>query len=217
MSYWSLVFENFSKELTIVITSALPISELRGTIPLAILKFNFPWWKTFPLAIFGNILPIIPLLFLLGPISSALSKFKIGKLFFNWLFNHTRRKSKIIEKYKSLGLMIFVAIPLPLTGAWTGAIASFLFGIRFKSAFIAIFLGILVAGTIVTTLTMMGIIGAIIVGIVFLGLVGSNILFIFRKQKKTGCSAVGFSALASGARGHGFKSPHPDSLHSKDL
>ncbi|RKY85110.1 hypothetical protein DRQ11_10460, partial [candidate division KSB1 bacterium] len=78
--------------------------------------------------------------------------------FFDWLFRRTRKRSAVIEKYEALGLLLFVAIPLPVTGAWTGTVAAFIFGIRFRLAFPAIVGGILVAGVVVS-LVSLGVIG----------------------------------------------------------
>lgn len=179
------LFKFKNNELITLFISSLPISELRGAIPLAILKFNFPWWKAYILSIIGNMIPIIPLLLLLESVSSYLRKFKIWDIFFNWLFTRTRRKSDLIEKYENLGLMLFVAIPLPATGAWTGCVAAFLFGIKFKSAFLFIFLGVMIAGILVTTLTLLGTLGAIITGIVLLILIIGGIISLIKDQKRT--------------------------------
>jgi len=100
----------------------------------------------------------------LDPLSRYLSKFSRPRKFFEWLFSRTRKRSQIVERYKMLGLAAFVAIPLPVTGAWTGAIAAFLFGIKFKHAIWAILLGVLIAATIVTSLSVIGKWGAIIAG-----------------------------------------------------
>jgi uncharacterized membrane protein len=96
-------------------------------------------------------LPIIPLLLFLGPVSDYLRRFSWGDLFFSWLFARTRRK--YIQEHENFGLTalaIFVAIPLPMTGAWTGCAVAFLLGFRFWPAFAAIAAGVLLAGVIVT-------------------------------------------------------------------
>jgi len=80
----------------------------------------------------------------------------LGK-FFDWWFTRTKKRSKIIEEYGTLGLILFVAIPLPMTGAWSGCVASYLLGMRLRYAFPAIALGVIIAG-IVVTLTTVGII-----------------------------------------------------------
>lgn len=144
-------------EFLIILTAALPISELRGAIPLGLIM-NIPLFKTFLLAIMGNLIPVIPLLFLFRPVSELLRRQVIFKRFFDWYLNKTKERAKIIEKFQALGLAIFVAIPLPFTGAWTGAIAASLFGLRFRYAFLAIMLGVVLAGIIVAILSVLGII-----------------------------------------------------------
>jgi uncharacterized membrane protein len=95
-------------------------------------------------------------MFLLNPVSERLRKFPLCKRFFDWLFERTKKKADVIQKYEALGLAIFVAIPLPMTGAWSGAVAASLFKIRFRYAFPAIFLGVIGAAIIVTILCLLG-------------------------------------------------------------
>jgi uncharacterized membrane protein len=144
------------KEYVVMIVAALPISELRGAIPLA-LSLGMPMGKAFFLSIAGNISFIIPALFLLEPISSRLRKCRLWSHFFDWVFEHTKKKSNVIQKYEALGLAIFVAIPLPMTGAWSGVIAASLFKIKFRYAFMAIVAGVIGAGLIVAALCALGI------------------------------------------------------------
>jgi len=144
------------KEYIVIIFGALPISELRGAIPLA-LSFGMPMHKAFWLSVLGNIIPIAPALFLLEPVSTRLRKFKAWSRFFDWVFERTKKNSDAIQKYEALGLAIFVAIPLPMTGAWSGVIAASLFKIRFRYAFIAITAGVIGAGLIVSILCALGI------------------------------------------------------------
>lgn len=146
-----------SKELLIILTAASPILELRGAIPLG-LSLGESTAKVLSLAIVGNLLPVVPLLLLLQPVSSCLRHLRLWRRFFDWLFERTKRKAGLIEKYEVLGLVLFVAIPLPVTGAWTGCVAATLFKIRFRYAFVAILLGISIAAIIVTTLSQLGII-----------------------------------------------------------
>lgn len=143
-----------SKELIIIIIAALPISELRGALPLALGAFHFPLMKAFSLSILGNIIPIIPVLFFLNYFSQYCMRHNWGKKFFTWWFNRTRKHSEIIEKYEALGLAIFVGIPLPMTGAWSGCVAAYLLGIKFRYAFPAIISGVIIAGIIVTLTTL---------------------------------------------------------------
>ncbi|MBN1872005.1 MAG: small multi-drug export protein [Candidatus Omnitrophica bacterium] len=143
-------------EVVTIIISALPVSELRGAIPLAI-AMKQPVLKTLLLAYLGNMLPVIPLLALLEPVSNRLRHIPLWRRFFDWLFERTKKRAEVVQRYESLGLILLVAIPLPATGAWTGCIAASLFKIRFKYALFSIFIGVLIAGIVVTLLTLMGI------------------------------------------------------------
>jgi len=145
----------FPKEWVVMIVAALPISELRGAIPLG-LFYGMSLSKAFWLSLIGNVSFVGPALFLLEPVSQRLRKFKIWAKFFDWVFERTKKKAQTIQKYEALGLAIFVAIPLPMTGAWSGVIAASLFKIRFSYAFIAIVAGVIVAGLIVSVLCSLG-------------------------------------------------------------
>jgi len=154
-----------SRELIVVLISMLPILELRGALPIAINLFHIPWYWAFLLALLGNLIPVPIILLLLEYVAKIVCKVKIGERFINWLFTRTRARSHIIQKYERIGLVLFVAIPLPMTGAWTGSIAAFLLGIKFRYAFLAILCGIIIAGIIVTCLSLLGWTGALIAGI----------------------------------------------------
>ncbi len=155
---------NISQELIILTISALPVVELRGALPIAINLFHMPWYKALCLAVIGNLLPVPILLLFLDSLAKAVSHIDIGQRVVNRVFDHTRRRGKAIEKYEKIGLTLFVAIPLPITGAWTGSIAAFLLGLRFKYAFLSILIGVIIAGAIVTSLCLLGWLGAAIAG-----------------------------------------------------
>ena len=142
-------------ELVTVIISALPVAELRGGIPAAFAMGLAPL-EAFTLAVTGNLLPAIPLLLLLEPVSNSVRHLPVFGQFFDWLYKRTSRKAGIIEKYEAIGLALFVAIPLPMTGMWTGAVAASIFKIPIKYSFPAIIAGVLIAGGIVTFLCMTG-------------------------------------------------------------
>jgi len=147
--------KDLPKDYIVMIVAALPVSELRGAIPLA-LSFGMSLTKSFWLSVLGNCIIVAPALFLFKPITDALRRFKVWSRFFDWLFERTKRNSDAIQKYEALGLAIFVAIPLPMTGAWSGVIAASLFKIRFRYAFISIIFGVICAGLIVTSLCALG-------------------------------------------------------------
>jgi len=145
------------QEYIVVILGSLPIVELRGAIPLG-LSFGMPLSKAFMLSVLGNALPIAPALFLLEPVSNRLRRLKLFACFFDWFFERTKKKADAIQKYQALGLAVFVAIPLPMTGAWSGVVAASLFKIRFRYAFLAILAGVIAAGLIVAGLCAVGMI-----------------------------------------------------------
>ncbi len=172
--------KGLSQTASVAAISTLPIVELRGAIPVGVAAFGMPWWKVYLIAVAGNMLPIPFILLLLGPVSNFLMRFAIGKRFFGWLFARTRKKSASIEKYEALGLTLFVAIPLPVTGGWTGAMAAFLMGIPFWKSMLYILMGVMIAGVIMTILALLGWIGAVIAGAVLLALAAGAVLKSFK-------------------------------------
>lgn len=151
-----LAGKGLSPRLIVIIISMLPIIELRGSIPVAILLFKMPWLEAVILSILGNMVPIPFLLLFIEWFFKLISKVPIGAKFTAWLFARTRRKGKAIERYEAIGLVSFVGIPLPGTGGWTGALASRIFGISFWKSMLYILLGVCVASAIVTPLSLMG-------------------------------------------------------------
>jgi len=151
-------FGTLPKELVTLIIAMIPIAELRGAIPWALLDQpiggGLTWPTAYLFAVIGNLIPVVPLLLGIERLQLWLRKYRLFDRFFEWLFRRTRRRGKLIERYEALGLILFVGIPLPVTGAWTGVVAAFLFGIPFKLAFPAIIFGVLMAGTIVTMVSL---------------------------------------------------------------
>ncbi len=146
---------NFIDFLLIIMLSMLPFWEARYTVPLIISKYPYP---LIILAILSNFFPVPFILKFLQPIEKWLRKWKFWNDLLNKIFEHTRKKTKkSIEKWESLALIIFVAVPLPVTGAWTGSLAAYLFGLNFKKSLICIFIGICIAAIIVAIATIMGI------------------------------------------------------------
>jgi len=141
-----------------IVISMLPVSELRGAIPVALSIYEMSVPEAYFLAVIGNMIPVIPLLLYLEPVSNFLRRWRVWDIFFTWLFSKTyHNHNERFEKYGTLALTIFVAIPLPITGAWTGCAAAFVFGIKSSHALLAIFIGVLISGFIVTVLTITGI------------------------------------------------------------
>jgi len=150
---WAGWFINMNRYLATMLIAMIPLAELRGSIPVAYLNFHLPLWYAFLFSVIGNMIPIPFVLWFLGPASKWLMEHsKIMNRFFNWLFARTRKRlEKKYELYAEIALAIFVAIPLPLTGAWSGAVAAFIFDIPYKKALFWIFIGVLGAGAAVTT------------------------------------------------------------------
>ncbi|RLC52801.1 MAG: small multi-drug export (modular protein) [Candidatus Cloacimonadota bacterium] len=144
---------NVSNELKVFLISMLPIFELRGAIPIGIHSYKLSYWTVIPLAIAGNMVPIFFVLLFFDFITKLFFKFSFTKKILEAVFRRTRSKSAIIEKYEEAGLMIFVAIPLPITGAWTGSLAAYLMGLSFWKSIFFIFLGVCIASVVVSLLT----------------------------------------------------------------
>lgn len=153
------------QEAIVVIISALPVAELRLALPIAINVFHMAWYKAYCLAVIGNLLPVPILLLFLDSLAKLVGRAEMGRRVVNWVFERTRRQGKRIERYEKIGLTLFVAIPLPVTGAWTGSIAAFLLGLKFRYAFLSILVGVIIAGAIVTSLCLLGWVGAVIAGV----------------------------------------------------
>ncbi len=140
---------------TIIFLGATPFFEARYAIPFAVLQGYAPM-EAYALGVLGNLLPVIPLLLLLDPVSRALSdRYVPFRRFFDWLFERTRAHSDRFERWGALALFLFVAVPIPTTGAWSGCAAAFVFGIRFPPALAAIAAGTMVAA-LITTLPILG-------------------------------------------------------------
>jgi uncharacterized membrane protein len=142
--------------LKVIGTAALPISELRGAIPIAVGVYHFTWYYAYIFSVIGNLLPVPFILLLLNKITPLLSRVGFFDRLMQWYFKWTKRRSKSVERFGWLGLTLFVAIPLPVTGAWTGSILAVVLGLKFKYSFSAIILGVIIAGIIVTCATVLG-------------------------------------------------------------
>ena len=137
--------------------SMLPWLESRYVIPYSMIYLGWGWWQSLPLAVIGNILPIPFILLFFHYVEKFLRNFKSWTRLMDWLFSKTRSRADAkIRRYEHLGLLIFVAIPLPFTGAWTGALIAYLFDLKFSRSIITIFIGILIAAAITISLTLTG-------------------------------------------------------------
>ena len=140
-----------SKELIVFIISVIPILELRGSLIAAgFLKMEF--LSTYVIAVIGNMLPIPFILIFIDKIFEWLKKTHF-KGIVTRLESRAASKSDIIKKYGKFGLFLFVAIPLPGTGAWTGSLAAVLMRMKFRDAILPIFFGVLTAGLIMSLIS----------------------------------------------------------------
>ena len=149
-----------SKEMIVFVISMVPILELRGGL-LAASLLNIPIVRAIWYCVIGNIIPVPFILLLITPIFNRLKKTRLFRPMVEKLESRALGKSEQIERYEFWGLALFVGVPLPGTGAWTGALIASLLGIRFRKAFPAIILGIFIA-TIIMSIVSFGLLGALI-------------------------------------------------------
>lgn len=146
--------------LKIFFLAMTPVGELRAAIPVGLIGYKIDVLTVYLISVLGNIFAVFLILAFLGSFSRWASKnISFFNRFFTWLFSRTRENhSSKVEKYGLWLLPLFVAIPLPVTGGWTGSLIAFVFNIPFKKAFPLISLGIMIAGLIVLLLVEAGIV-----------------------------------------------------------
>jgi len=135
----------------VLICSMIPIIELRGAIPLGA-ALGMPWWQSYFISVIGNMLPVPFILLFIRKILDFMSRSKI-KLFYktaNWLNNKAEKNRGKIEKYSFWGVCFFIAIPLPVTGAWTGSLVAATIEMKFWKAMLSALIGVMIAGVIMT-------------------------------------------------------------------
>ena len=155
-----------STALILIITaflSFMPISELRGAIPFAVAN-NIPWYWAYPFAVIINALIAPACWIFLATVHKLLygaepeKGWRFYKNFFDRFVERARQRlSAGVEKWGWLGIAVFVAIPLPITGAWTGTLGAWILGISKKRTMLAVIIGVITSGVIVTTVTVLGI------------------------------------------------------------
>ena len=153
------IFDYFSgagEILALFIVSIIPFIELRGAIPFGILALGMPWYEVLLVSFIANCLPIPFIILLARPVVDWLKRTKLFSGFAHKLEAKMMKKSKKITKYEMIGLFLFVVIPLPGTGAYSGALIAALLGMRLRKSFIAIAAGVFLAGVIVTILSLCG-------------------------------------------------------------
>lgn len=141
----------WGRALYLLIISMLPVVELRGSIPVAALM-DVPWPEAYALCVVGNMVPVPFLVLFSRRIFNYLRR-GILKKPVQWVERRMGKKAVTVKKYRALGLFILVMIPLPGTGAWTGALVAAALNMRLKHALISIFFGVAAAGGIMTVLS----------------------------------------------------------------
>ena len=151
------LFSGFPKELATFFISMIPVTELRASIPVAILRWELDPLRVLFFAVTGNALMGAMVILVLKPVTYLIiNRIDFLNRFWNLYINRIKTKNvEKFEKWGSIALISFVAIPLPMTGAFTGAVAASLFQIPFKKAVPLIFAGCLIAGVIVTAITLL--------------------------------------------------------------
>lgn len=142
-------------ELKTFLIAMAPVVELRGSIPIALEVYHLPLWSAYFFSVLGNMVPVLLLPFL-GVVTTELSRrFPFLERFFSWLFLYTRKRhARSFELFRDFALVVFVAIPLPFTGAWTATLVAFVFGIPVRRAFPLILLGVIIAAVVVSLITL---------------------------------------------------------------
>lgn len=166
-------FSGLPEELIVFLISVLPIVELRGAIPVGALVFNLPFYTNYILSVIGNLLPIPFILLFIPKILDFLWRFKFFRPMVEWLRKKAdkhstkvlgeidpnesksgvrgdKKEPRKMSKSIFAALLIFVAIPLPGTGAWTGSLVASLFYLPRWQSFLTITLGVLVSGVIMS-------------------------------------------------------------------
>ena len=143
--------ETLGEELCVMLCSMIPIIELRGAIPLGA-ALGLPWWQNYILAVIGNMIPVPFILLFIKKIIEYLSSCRVAFLrkFALWLTKKADKNRDKIEKYSFWGVCLFVAIPLPVTGAWTGSLVAATLDMKVWKAVLSCLFGVMIAGVIMT-------------------------------------------------------------------
>ncbi|MDO5548754.1 MAG: small multi-drug export protein [Eubacteriales bacterium] len=146
---FDILSQHVSAELAVFLVSMIPLIELRGSVILGT-AIGMPWLRVLLISLIGNLIPIPFILVFGGKLFAWLRRQPLLRGFTKWYEEHLMSKSDTIRKYSFWGLLLFVGIPLPGTGAWSGSFIAVLLGVPPKRAFPGILCGILLAGIIMT-------------------------------------------------------------------
>jgi len=141
-------------ELIVLLFAAIPVLEVRASVPLGIIAYHLNPATVIVLSIIGSVLPVFPLLWCLKNLTVKLREKPAFDKFFDWLFKRTRAKSALIKDLELVGLALFIGVPLPGTGVWTGTIAAYLLDLPWIPTFIAATVGTALASAIMWAASM---------------------------------------------------------------
>lgn len=143
--------------LELIAITLLPFLELRASIPYGILKLGMPWYYVFIICVITNIILGLLIFFLLDKFVHLIIRIKpLGKLYHKSVERTQKRIHKAVEKWGELGVAIFIGIPLPGSGVYSGALGAYILGLSYKKFMIATIIGVLIAATAVTIITLFG-------------------------------------------------------------
>jgi uncharacterized membrane protein len=156
MFFLSSFFHQYYPQIMTMILGATPVGELNLAMPMALNYYHLPIWQAYLFSVIGNSIPPILVVYFLSDLVEFLyKKSDFFKRFFKWLFERTRHKfNHHYDKYGMFALIVFVATPLPLAGAWTAALAAWLFEFPKLQALCYIFLGIVASGVVILLFNM---------------------------------------------------------------
>ena len=139
------------RELGVVLCSMVPVIELRGAIPLG-WAADLPWWLTYLLAVVGNMIPVPFILLLIRQVLDLMEKMpvKFVRAIAAWIRRKAEKNTDKIQRYGFWGVCLFVAIPLPMTGAWTGSLVAATIRMNFWKAMLSALIGVMIAGVVVS-------------------------------------------------------------------
>ena len=131
----------------------VPLIEQRGAIPVGILVYGLNPWLVAIVSLIGSFIPAPFIYFFFNKIFAWMKTIKLFDKFTNFVEKKVQKGSKKLEKYKEIGLITFVGIPLPTTGLWTGTAAAAFMGLDFKKSMICVFLGGIASAILITVLS----------------------------------------------------------------
>ena len=132
----------------------VPLIEQRGAIPVGILGYQMNPWLVAIVSLIGSFIPAPFIYFFFNRIFAWMKTIKLFDKFTNFVENKVQKGSKKLEKYKEIGLITFVGIPLPTTGLWTGTAVAAFMGLDFKKSMVCVFLGGIISAILITVLSM---------------------------------------------------------------